>query len=555
MSTWLDSVREKLDEAIYMKARAEEEGGRDPADFVLKGEHMPPGVFLHSLSMYHRIPSILLGQYEPEDDAIAKIPEKDARRFKLMPLFLLKESIYVAVAEPGNLDVEDYVRLQTGLTMIEIVTTMENIEQAVNRYYLSGERTAEKVKTMVAHKGEEKQEPASFEDVRLTSDESPSIQLTDHIISSAIRLGASDVHLEAFADSAYLRYRIDGVLREYPPPPLDLLKAIISRIKIISELDVSERRLPQDGRITFIVDSREYDLRVSIIPNLFGESVVIRILTSSSNVKELGDLGFSADMLRKYSTMASRPHGVLLVTGPTGSGKSTTLYATLRFILTPEKKILTLEDPVEAQIRGVTQFQMNAAIGFTFARCLRSVLRHDPEIVLLGEIRDQETAEIAIRASLTGHMLFSTLHTNDAASAPTRLIDMGVPGYLVLTSLVGVLAQRLVRRLCPKCRAPFNPEKNHLETMGLQEMPAGATPFRAVGCSNCEYIGYKGRAALYELLEITPEIRQLKSDDLKASMIQQVAEKQGFVSLRESGVEKWCSGLTSMEEVLKITVE
>lgn len=554
MSTWLDSVKDRLDQAAWEKARAEEEAGKDSRDFILKGDYLSIGDFLNSLSLYYDLPSILLGQYEPEEEAIARVGEKEARRFSLIPLFINKENIYVALSEPGNLDVEDYIRHQTGLTMVEIVTTRENVESAINRYYLSGERTAEKVKTLSAQKTTE-EKAAHPEEIRLKSDESPSIQLTDHIISSAIRLGASDIHLEPLADSAYLRYRIDGVLREYPPPPLDLLKAITSRIKIISELDVSEKRLPQDGRITFKVDGSEYDLRVSIIPNLYGESVVIRVLTSSSNVKVLGDLGFSDVMFKKYCTMASRPHGVLLVTGPTGSGKSTTLYATLRHILTPEKKILSLEDPVEAQIRGVTQFQMNTAIGYTFARCLRSVLRHDPEIVLLGEIRDQETAEIAIRASLTGHMIFSTLHTNDASSAPTRLVDMGVPSYLVMTSLVGVLAQRLVRRLCPKCKAPFQPERGHLETLGLEKMPAGATPFKSTGCGICEHIGYKGRAAIYELLEITPEIRHLSGDELTAARIQQVAEKQGFVTLRESGVEKWCSGLTSMEEVVKITVE
>jgi type II secretory ATPase GspE/PulE/Tfp pilus assembly ATPase PilB-like protein len=554
MSTWLDSVKDKLEQSLWEKAREEEEAGKDPRDFILKGEYLESGVFLNSLSVFYDIPSILLDQYEPEDVAVAKIGEKEARRFGLMPLFILKENLFVAVSEPGNLDVEDYIRHKTGLTMVEIVTTGENIESAINRHYLSGERTAEKVKTISAKKPEVKAS-TPLEEIRLSSDESPSVQLTDHIISSAIRLGASDIHLEPLSDGVYLRYRIDGVLREYPPPPPDLLKAITSRMKILAELDVSEKRLPQDGRITFKVDSRDYDLRVSMIPNLYGESVVIRVLTSSSNVKELSDLGFSELMLKKYCRMILKPHGVLLVTGPTGSGKSTTLYATLRHVLTPEKKILSLEDPVEAQIRGVTQFQMNPAIGFTFARCLRSVLRHDPEIVLLGEIRDEETAEIAIRASLTGHMIFSTLHTNDAASAPTRLIDMGVPSYLVMASLVGVLAQRLVRRLCLKCRAPYHPDKEHLEAVGLHQLPAAAAPFRPVGCSACEHTGYKGRAAIYELLEISPEIRRLSGDDMTAVTIQQAAEKQGFVSLRQSGVEKWCSGLTSLEEVVKLTVE
>jgi type II secretory ATPase GspE/PulE/Tfp pilus assembly ATPase PilB-like protein len=269
----------------------------------------------------------------------------------------------------------------------------------------------------------------------------------------------------------------------------------------------------------------------------------------------LQSLGFSPEMLQRYIRMISRPHGVLLVTGPTGSGKSTTLYASLRHIYTPEKKILTLEDPVEAKIPGVTQFQMNSAIGFTFARALRSVLRHDPEIVLVGEIRDQETAEIAIRASLTGHLLLSTLHTNDATSAPTRLIDMGVPGYLVMTSLLGVLAQRLIRRLCPRCRQPLVVDPGQLRSLGLETLPPGATIHRPVGCGECQNRGYRGRVAIYELLEITPAMRRLPEAELTSERLLQMATAEGFVSLRQSAVASWLQGLTSFEEVMKVTVE
>ena len=553
MSTWLDSLSENLNPDILEQARQVEQQGIDPADFLLKGEHLTSNAVLSSLSDFYTIPAMTLGHYEPDERAISKVSEEVARRFRLMPLFISRDKFYIATSKPGNLFCSDYMSTLTTMTIEEVVTTDENIEQAINRYYLAGDRTREKVKTIVSLKEEKPAE--EIQEITLDDQDAPSIRLVNHIVSSAIRLGASDIHIEPFEDSVLLRYRLDGILREYPPPPLDMIKAITSRIKIISNLDVAERRLPQDGRTSFEIDGKEYDLRVSIIPNLFGESIVIRILASSAEVKDLKNLGFSPKMLRDYSRMITKPYGVVLVTGPTGSGKSTTLYATLRHILSPEKKIITLEDPVEAKIKGITQFQIQAPIGFTFARALRSVLRHDPEVVLVGEIRDQETAETAIRASLTGHMLFSTLHTNDAPSAPTRLIDMGVPGYLVMTSLIGVLAQRLVRRLCPQCKEPFQPEQSHLATVGITELPHGATPYRPVGCGNCQQLGYKGRIALYELLEVTSEMRRLPEKEMTSDRLRDCAESQGFFSLRQSGIEKWLSGVTSLEEVIKLTVE
>lgn len=334
-----------------------------------------------------------------------------------------------------------------------------------------------------------------------------------------------------------------------------MLKAVTSRIKIISDMDVSERRLPQDGRCSYVLEGRSWDLRISIMPNLHGESVVIRVLDAGSDRRGLGDLGFAGPMLEQYRETIQRPYGMVLVTGPTGSGKSTTLYATLRDLLTPEKKLISLEDPIESQIRGVTQFQMNSSIGYTFARALRSVLRHDPEIILVGEIRDVETAEIAIRAALTGHMLFSTLHTNDAPSAVTRLIDMGVPAYMVTTSLLGVLAQRLVRRLCPHCRVPLEVTPGHLDALGLSELPPEATPYEPAGCRQCEGLGLKGRVSIYEWLAISDAMRRLPPEQTTATRFRELATQGGFVTLRESAVEKWARGVTSLEEVMKVTVE
>ncbi|MGV8118781.1 MAG: GspE/PulE family protein [Candidatus Xenobiia bacterium LiM19] len=560
MGTWLESMRNEIDPQIWQKVTAFAGTKNDPADFMLKGGYIKPEQVLSSLSMYYDMPSMFLNQFTVSDAAVEKIPENVARRFCLMPLFIIKDKIFVAVAEPGNITAEDFILQQTKLTMQEIVTTRENVESAINRHYLAGSRTAETIKSFsgpTAQAVDTKTDTKAVKplEIRTTDGDAPSIKFVDHILTTGIRLGASDIHLEPYEESVELRYRIDGILRNYPAPPLDIVRAVTSRIKIISEMDVAEKRLPQDGRSTFEVDGKKFDLRVSIIPNLYGESVVIRVLTSGSNIKELDDLGFSPPLLKKYKKMISRPHGVILVTGPTGSGKSTTLYATLRHILSPEKKILTLEDPVESKIKGVMQFQMHSQIGFTFASCLRAVLRHDPEIVLIGEIRDRETAEIAIRASLTGHMLFSTLHTNDSASAPTRLIDMGVPGYLVMTSLIGVLAQRLIRRLCTKCRQPLTVEKEHLDILGFKELPKDATPYKPVGCGSCESSGYKGRVAIYELLEILPEMRRLGDTDLTSDNIQHIAEKGDFTTLRQSGIQNWLAGNTGIDEIVKLTVE
>ena len=556
MSEWLESLAGLIPEEVLEQARALVDQGGEPGEFLLGRKDVPAGRVLAALSRHHGLPALLLATYHPEQEALERVPEELSRRFSIFPLFLHKDRIFIATAEPWELSVEDFVRRKTGLTMEPVVALRSDIERAINRFYLTGDKTARKVQALSGQAADSpRPEPAAPAFTPMEDPDAPSIKLASHILSTGIRLGASDIHLEPFEDRVSLRYRLDGILREHPAPPLELLRAVTSRLKILANLDVSERRLPQDGRITTVVDGRDYDLRVSIIPNLFGESVVIRILASRAEIQDLQALGFAPEMMERYLRLISRPHGVVLVTGPTGSGKSTTLYASLQKLYTPEKKILTLEDPVESRMAGITQFQMNPAIGFTFARALRSVLRHDPEIVLLGEIRDQETAEIAIRASLTGHLLLSTLHTNDAASAPMRLIDMGVPGYLVMTSLLGVLAQRLLRRLCPRCRRRCQVEPGHLRALGLEALPPEATPFQPVGCAECQNLGYRGRVAVYELLEISPEMRRVPEAELTSERLLELAGTRGFVSLRQSAVARWLEGLTSFEEVMKITVE
>ncbi|MDQ7826184.1 MAG: GspE/PulE family protein [Candidatus Eremiobacteraeota bacterium] len=553
MATWLDSLRDRLGETFFKQASDEEGKGGDPADFLFRTGRLTREELLRSLSLHFNVPSVMTADYEPEDGALSLVPEDVARRFTLMPLFTIRDRIYVAVTSPGDLDVEDFIHHQTGFSMEELVALRGDIEEAINRYYLAGGRSAEKMMSMMRAEEEEKGSEKE-EEVRLEAEDAPSIKLVSHIISSAIRLGTSDIHLEPYKEGVMLRYRIDGILREYPPPPLHLLKAVTSRIKILASMDISEKRLAQDGRTTFKVDGKDYDLRISIIPNLFGESIVIRILNIGGERSSLEKLGFAPALYETYLRLVSTPYGMFLVTGPTGSGKSTTLYATLEHILTPEKKIISIEDPVESQVSGVTQFQVHQHIGFTFAHTLRAVLRHDPEIVLVGEIRDIETAEIAIQAALTGHLLFSTLHTNDAPSAATRLIDMGVAGYLVMTTLIGVLAQRLVRRLCPRCKVPLEVDEPLLKVLKLPSLPEGATPFRPVGCESCEHSGYKGRVAIYELMEITSEMRRLHEKDMTSENLTDIAMKHNFMSLRQSGIEKWLAGVTSFQELVRTVV-
>ena len=485
--------------------------------------------------------------------ALAVVAHEVARRFGVIPLFLLEDHLYLAVSNPMDLQAQDFIRQLTRKTIEPVLATRADIEDALSRHYLGKERSAQAMGAIASRKPEGLVElPEST--VRLEDEDAPVIKLVNYMLSQAVHLGASDIHLEPFSQKASLRYRVDGILHEFPPPPLHLFRSLVSRIKIISNLDISERRLPQDGRTTVRVNERDYDLRVSIIPNMHGEGVVIRILDPSRMGQDLEDLGFDADLLERYERLIHKPYEILLVVGPTGSGKTTTLYATLKKIYTPRRKLITLEDPVEFQLDGVTQIQVNPDIGFTFAQGLRSILRHDPDVVMLGEIRDLESAEIALRASLTGHLLFSTMHTNDAPLAVTRLVDMGIQAFLVLSSLLGVLAQRLVRRLCGECKTRTHPTPSELQALGISALPAGTTLFKPVGCAACGNLGYKGRVGIYEFLEITPEMRRLGSDDLKAPLLRDLAAPQGYRTLRDAALEKLYKGITSAEEVVGVTM-
>lgn len=545
MSDWVDRL-----ETLPPGLREEARGSGNAYKFLLETGQVTVPELLVARSRFYRVPSVELSRYVPNPETVNLLTDEQARRLKVLPLFQVKDHLYCAVSNPEDLRVQDFVAKLTGLVVEPVLALPEEIDQALNRWFLTTDRSEKLVEELASAarpRGEVQSESVNLEDR-----EAPIIKLVDHMLSQAIRLGASDVHLEPFETRTLLRYRIDGVLHEYPSPPKSIYAGVVSRIKITSGLDISERRLPQDGRGSLVVDQRKYDLRVSVIPNLHGEGVVIRILNPYALKLDLEALGFSRALLERYTRLIAKPYGIVLVTGPTGSGKSTTLYSTLKKVTTLEKKVITLEDPVEYQLEGVTQIQIQPEIGYTFASGLKAILRHDPDIVLVGEMRDLESSQIAIRAALTGHQLYSTLHTNNAPQAITRLIDMGVAPYQVMASLNGVLAQRLVRRLCERCKVPD--ERVHdLSHFGLS--PEAAV-FRSQGCTECHGLGYRGRVAVHELLEITPSIRAADVQQVTpAEIISLARQDNGFLSMAESAGEKMGQGITSLEEALTIVME
>lgn len=542
---WLEELEgledEQREQAVNLEKRREGDGER----WLLSEGIVEPEKLLWSKSRFFQLPMIRLAGYHPSEEATAMISEEQARKLNIFPLFCLEELIYVAMSDPDDLRCEDFVRKLTGHRVKAVLATEDDIRKAITRWYL----TSQKGRAGLLQRRFETLTTSDVQEEDLVDRHAPAIKEVEKILAQAIRLGASDVHLEPDEEQVFMRYRVDGVLHDYSPPALELFPAIVSRIKILSNLDIAEKRLPQDGRASIEVDRKSYDLRVSLLPNVHGEGVCIRILNPDSTRLSLTEMGFDASTLERYDRVVARPHGIVLVTGPTGSGKSTTLYATLNRIESREVKTITLEDPVEYKLPGIVQVAIKAEIGYTFAVGLKAILRHDPDIVMLGEIRDLESAEIAFRAALTGHLLFSTLHTNSAALAVTRLLDMGVPSFQVMAALNGVLAQRLVRRLCPACKAPVEATPDELKALGV----AGGEFFGPVGCAECQDIGYKGRTAIHEFLEITPEMRRLEGRDLTAPVLEELAAGQGFETLREAALKKVQAGITSIAEALSVT--
>ncbi|MGH7770775.1 MAG: GspE/PulE family protein, partial [Candidatus Binatia bacterium] len=446
------------------------------------------------------------------------------------------------------------LEVATGLKVRPVLAKEKEITARIEALFGNG-TTAESVTGLPAPREIEDEE--EVEHLRDMASEVPVIRLVNQMLSRALEDRASDIHIEPFENRLKVRYRIDGILHDVEPPPRQLKAAVVSRLKILAQLNIAERRLPQDGRIKVKIAGKDVDLRIATIPTLYGESIVIRLLERSQIFGEFGSLGFPSTVLQSFSYMISKPHGMILVTGPTGSGKTTTLYAALQKINDPGKKIITIEDPVEYQLSGVNQIQVKPQIGLTFANGLRSIVRQDPDIIMVGEIRDFETAEIAIQAALTGHLVFSTLHTNDAAGAISRLLEMGVQDYLLASSLLGVLAQRLVRRLCLGCRkeVPFAGFGIEGSESRIQNGDPPATLWEASGCDSCNGTGYLGRIGIFELLPVTPEICKLIVQRADAGSIRSLGISQGMRLLREDGWLKACDGITTTAEMLRVTRE
>ena len=483
-------------------------------------------------------------------DAIRALPAEFAKQHRVLPFDIVKGTLQVATADVGNQRVIDDIRLLSGLEVREFLAPdTEVVEKIAECYQVTVEKMIEDLNPQHAVNGEGK----NLHDIEVMANEPTVINLVNLIISTALRERASDIHFVPFEETLQLRYRIDGLLQEKPPPPKQLHAALISRVKIMADMNIAERFMPQDGHIEINHRGSRVDIRVGTMPTIYGESLVMRLLEKNSKLLTAQELGLDPERTALLNRLVEKPHGLFLATGPTGSGKTTTLYSILKGIYSPEKKILTIEDPVEYELAGVAQIPVRPSRGFTFATGLRSILRQDPDVVMVGEIRDPETAEIAIRAALTGHQVFSTLHTNDSAGAVTRLLDMGVEAYLISSSLEGVLAQRLVRRVCDHCRVetqvtPAAREK--LEAMGTGEITGSF--YRGEGCEECRGTGYRGRIGIFELLPLTSELRELIIHKRPSAEIKTAARKT-MLTMQQDAMQKAAQGTTTLDEIIRVS--
>ena len=537
----------QLSEALAQQAKSGEYLGAT----LMRMGFISEAQFMAALAEQMEVPFVRLAEAQITPEALAKVPAKVASRYHLMPLTLEQNLVHVAIADPFDVQVLDEIRLLLNCNVKPYLAAPRDIQEAIQRHYGVGASAVERLLDTGAHAAETK---SIAEDITAASDEASVISFVNQLMLSAVKERSTDIHIEPFDQMVRIRQRIDGVMYEIPIPT-DLVKlhqAIVSRIKVMAQLDIAERRLPQDGRIKVKLDGQELDLRVSVLPTTFGESVEIRIL-STQMLFDLAELGLNGEQLGLLQQLIQKPHGIIFVTGPTGSGKTTTLYACLSTLNHPNVKILTIEDPIEYQLAGITQLQVHTKIGFTFSQGLRSMLRHDPDIMMVGEVRDPETAEITIRSALTGHLVFSTLHTNDAAGGVTRLLDMGIEPYLVASSVLCFIAQRLVRTVCPSCREERPAEPGLRQQFGLREEPPPLLRYGR-GCPACKGTGYKGRTAIHEFLALDDLIQPLVLNRSSSHEIARAAIEAGKMrTLRQDGWQKILAGITTPQEVLRVT--
>ena len=542
--------------------RAQEESrksGDRLGNSLIKTGAIPEEDLTQFLSKQYGVPAVNLAEFDIDAEVIALVPKDVALRHRVVPVNRAGSSLIVAIADPSNILAIDDLKFVTGYNIEAVVASDVGISDAIERYYNKKKELdlaqvmneiQDEVEVVAGGEAE-----INLSDLERAAEDAPVVRLCNHLLLSAIQKGASDIHVEPYEKSYRVRFRVDGVLHEEMSPPVKLKAALSSRLKIMAHLDIAERRLPQDGRIKLKVgEDKEMDFRVSVLPTLFGEKIVLRLLDKSTLQLDMTRLGFEPDQLADFKSAVESPYGMVLVTGPTGSGKTTTLYSALSELNTLTDNICTAEDPVEYNLPGINQVQMHEDIGLNFAAALRSFLRQDPDIIMIGEIRDFETAEIAIKAALTGHLVLSTLHTNDAPSTITRLLNMGVEPFLVTASVQLVQAQRLVRRICAACKQPMETPRDELKSLGAgdQEIET-ASCHRGVGCQVCGGSGYKGRVALYEVMPFKDALKELVLQGAAAVEIKGEAIRQGMRTLRMSGVRKICEGVTSVDEIARIT--
>ncbi|MBI5399178.1 type II/IV secretion system protein [Candidatus Saganbacteria bacterium] len=542
-------VKTKLLSEEQVKTAIEEgrRSGTTLIKSILKCNFLDEKKLIDFLENEMDIPRVDLSAYQVDKKVLNSIPFATLQKHKIMPLFKISDILTIATIDPFDVLALDEIRLKSKCDIEPMVASLKEIAQAINQYY----GVAGSVNDLLKKIGSV-DIPVPPVPIGIPEEEAPIVKLVNLLIMRAANEGASDIHIEPTEQQVRIRYRVDGVMHDVSGAPTFLHSAIITRIKVLARMDIAESRVPQDGRFELKTDDKAIDLRVSSYPTIYGECLVMRLLDKSSIRYSLEDLGFGKDNFVKFQSIIERPYGIILVTGPTGSGKTTTLYATLNSIVKPGINVMTIEDPVEYELGGVRQAQVNVKAGMEYANALRAMLRQDPDVILVGEIRDLETARVAIQAALTGHLVFSTLHTNDAAGSITRLIDMGIEPFLVTSSLAAVVAQRLVRTICEYCKETYKAPKELVDRLGLP-INKDYQFYHGKGCVHCKNSGYKGRMGIYEILTITNEIRDLAVKKISDVQIKDAAIKSGMKTLREDGIAKALEGKTTIEEVLRVT--
>ncbi len=549
-------TKEQLDMALTEQKKV---GGR--LGQVLKGlGFVSEETMIEFLGKQLNIPHVDLDTTILDKEAVSLIPESLARRHKAVPISKNGKVLTLAMSDPLDIFAIDDIAGVSGYEVNPVVSTERSVLKAIDKYYwmqepANGKRNHEEVIQSPARNGSGR---GDYTVSNIDLSDKSAVKLVNMMISQAIRDKASDVHIEPDEDRLEVRNRVDGILHQVITAPKDMHAGVVSRLKIMADLDIAERRAPQDGRFSVTIGGgngyRRVDIRISTLPTIFGEKVVLRILEKNASLNGPENLGFDEQNLQKFRRMINRPYGMILVSGPTGSGKTTTLYAALNNVISVEKNVVTIEDPVEYRLRLANQVQLNPKAGVTFASGLRSIVRQDPDIIMVGEIRDRETAEMAIHAALSGHLVFSTIHTNDASATAARFIEMGIEPFLAASSILGIISQRLVRLLCQKCKEAYEPAPELLEQLGIPSRE-GIVFYRAFGCPDCKGTGYKGREAIFEVMEINDELKELIISKSSAAHIRETALKYGFRTLREAGISKVIQGKTSLEAVLKVTMD